>query len=155
MADLKPELWPENYWITDQQIDDVWGNANFGGRDRREVIREALAQTAADYSTGHTSLCICRELRLVCGAVGKPKLTALGRKYLYYANKFRTVSAPVQGVPDTVKVIEMPNMIGAYLISAPLKFVPGLDGQMMLLNPENVVRLDSPTPASLDDGGNS
>lgn len=84
---------PEEYQVTDQEIEAVWGNANFGARtNKRNVVIETLAQIAAGYSTGHTAQCICQEL----GLLGKVRwdrticLTEKGRKFLYYSQKHLT-----------------------------------------------------------------
>jgi len=82
---------PERYQITDDQLDKVWGNANFGGRDKREVVLETLLQLAGGFSTGYTAMCICQELKLAGKSVGKmPALTKLGKRVMYYWNKQNT-----------------------------------------------------------------
>ena len=71
--------------ITDKQINDVWGNANFGeelNKNKRNVVDNALLKMACGYSNGYTAHCIIEELRLV----NKNKtLTKLGKEYLYSA----------------------------------------------------------------------
>lgn len=66
--------------ITDEQIDAVWGNANFGPEPKRETIKDTLAKVLAGYDTGRTAKLICRELGLIFS--NKWMLTAKGRKYL-------------------------------------------------------------------------
>ena len=69
--------------ITDQQINNAWGNASFGKDvSKREVIANALLKYATDYGTGYTIEQICKELRLI---TTQCKLTTLGKQYLYEA----------------------------------------------------------------------
>lgn len=75
-------------YISDEDIDAVWGNANFGDRPRRDVVNEALFQVAGGYSTGHTAKCICQELGLVGNKRGAyQSLTKKGKRYLYEVYK--------------------------------------------------------------------
>jgi hypothetical protein len=62
--------------VTDEQIADVWGIANFGTESKRDT----LAKVLAGYNTGRTAKVICRELGLIFE--NKWMLTAKGRKYL-------------------------------------------------------------------------
>lgn len=80
---------PEEYQISDEEIDRVWGNANFGGRNKRQVILETLLQISGDFSTGHTAMCICQELGLLGVGTSRklPKLTKKGKRVMYYWNK--------------------------------------------------------------------
>lgn len=66
--------------LSDEQINAVWGNANFGSRSKREVIRDTLVKVLAGYDTGRTAKVICRELGLICNK--KWALTTKGKKYL-------------------------------------------------------------------------
>lgn len=76
--------------ITDDQINDVWGSADFGNVSRRDIIKDALLQIAGDFSTGSTATAILKELSLI-NASGKG-LTKKGRRYLFYA--FRPKAVP-------------------------------------------------------------
>lgn len=69
--------------ISDEQIDKVWGSANFGTTSKREIIRNTLLKCASGYYTGHTAKYIVIEL----GLVNKVKwtLTKLGQQYLFEA----------------------------------------------------------------------
>lgn len=67
--------------ITDQELDRVWGSANFGTCSRRSVLKDALVSCLGGFSTGHTAKCIVVELGLVFS--NKWKLTKLGEKYLF------------------------------------------------------------------------
>ncbi len=51
--------------LTDVQINNAWGNANFGESNKRDVVANALLKYASGYGTGHTIECICRELGLI------------------------------------------------------------------------------------------
>jgi hypothetical protein len=78
---------PEEYQISDDDILAAWGNANFGAEiNYRQIILKALLQLAGGYSTGHTALSICRDLKLV-GNGFHPNLTSKGRKIMYHWNK--------------------------------------------------------------------
>jgi len=72
--------------ITDQAIEIVWGNANFGDTPKRDVIGNAVLKCASGYSTGNTAKSIVVELGLV---TGDWKLTKLGKEYLYAAHSGR------------------------------------------------------------------
>lgn len=80
---------PEEYQISDEQINAVWGNANFGNSDRREVILTALLQVAGRFCTGHTAMCICQELGLMGHSRkrGGARLTKKGSRVMYYWNE--------------------------------------------------------------------
>jgi hypothetical protein len=69
--------------ITDEQLNDAWGNANFGNVDKREVLRNTLLKCAAGYKTGRTAECIVKELSLV--KLTKWELTVIGKEYLFAA----------------------------------------------------------------------
>lgn len=71
-----------NELITEERINEVWGNANFGSTSRREVLRNTLLKCAAGYYTGHTAKCIVEELGLV---TKKWTLTKFGKQYLFAA----------------------------------------------------------------------
>lgn len=67
--------------LNDEEIDIVWGNANFGEANRRDIIGNALLKYATDYGTGHTIECICLELGLI---TKQCKLTTKGKLYLLF-----------------------------------------------------------------------
>lgn len=67
--------------ITDEQISDAWGNADFGQDvDKRDVVANAILKYASGYATGYTILQICKELGL---ATKNYELTSFGKLYLY------------------------------------------------------------------------
>lgn len=72
--------------ITDEQIENAWGNSNFGeflNKNKRELVNNTILKCASGYHSGHTAQCIVRELGLVYA--GKWGLTKRGREYLYEA----------------------------------------------------------------------
>lgn len=69
--------------VTDEQINDAWGNANFGSSPKRDVIANTLLKCASGYITGHTAKCIAEELGLVKSS--KWELTKKGKEYLWAA----------------------------------------------------------------------
>ena len=74
--------------VTDEQLSNVWGNANFGNVSKRDVIKFALLKSNCGYYNGHTAQQIITEL----GLVGKNNTpTSKGKKYLWAVfgnNKF-------------------------------------------------------------------
>ena len=40
--------------ISNKEINNVWGNANFGGYKRRSVVNAALLKCASGYHNGHS-----------------------------------------------------------------------------------------------------
>jgi len=74
--------------ITDGEITEAWGYANFGENvDKREIIQETLLQIAGGFSTGHTAMSICKDLDLVTGgSTSRPSnLTKKGKRVMYCA----------------------------------------------------------------------
>ena len=82
---------PEEYkLVSDFEIQAVWGNANFGSHEPRDIIADTLLKHASIYRTGHTATVICKEL----GLLGKNgDLTKKGRKYLYWSQETRVRKA--------------------------------------------------------------
>ena len=72
--------------VSDEQIENAWGNASFGNSDKRDVIANALLKYACGYSTGNTIFCICKKLRLV---TKNENLTTLGKRYLYSEHAYK------------------------------------------------------------------
>ncbi len=68
--------------ITDEELDVVWGNANFGDMKKRDVVRFGLLKCVSGYYQGHTSRQIVTELGLI---TPNYKVTKKGRKYLWEA----------------------------------------------------------------------
>lgn len=98
---------PKEYRISNEEINKAWGNANFGDCDKRDVIIETLLQIAGDFSTGHTAMTICQDLKLL----GKhsrgnlPNLTKKGRRVMYYWNS-RITDYSRQTIKEAIKEIE-------------------------------------------------
>jgi hypothetical protein len=72
--------------ITNEQLDLAWGNADFGSRSKRDILKFALLKATCGYANGHTAECIIKEL----GLVGKSQmkgntLTKKGKEYLWQA----------------------------------------------------------------------
>ena len=73
--------------ISDEEIDRVHANANFGSTPKRWVVDEALLKCACGYHNGHTAQTILAEHGLIREARrrGTTALTQRGRKYLFAA----------------------------------------------------------------------
>lgn len=72
--------------ITDEQIEQAWGNSNFGDHldsNKRELINKTVLKCASGYYTGSTAKHIVIQLGLVTAT--KWMLTKLGKQYLYAA----------------------------------------------------------------------
>lgn len=70
--------------VTDDELDRAWGNANFGGRTKREVVRLGTLKCLAGWHQGFTSKTICTELGLIDSQY---RVTAKGRAYIWLACK--------------------------------------------------------------------
>jgi len=68
--------------VSDADLDKAWGNANFGGTERRDVIRYGVLKCVSGYYQGHTSTCIVTNLGLVDKEYN---ITPKGRAYLWAA----------------------------------------------------------------------
>ncbi len=68
--------------ITDEEIERVHANANFGSMSKRDVVNQGVLKCASGYYQGHTSTQIIKEHGLVND---KYKLTVKGKKYLWAA----------------------------------------------------------------------
>ena len=69
--------------VTTGEIQEVWGNANFGSyfNSRKiKIIKSSLLKYASGYTTGHTAFRLLLELGLI---TKKNRLTARGRKQLW------------------------------------------------------------------------
>ena len=99
---------PEEYkLVSDFEIQAVWGNANFGSHEPRDIIADTLLKHASIYRTGHTATVICKEL----GLLGKNgDLTKKGRKYLYWSQETRVRKA-LQSKPVDMGARKFPLML--------------------------------------------
>jgi hypothetical protein len=68
--------------VTDDEIAEAWGHANFGSLSRRNIIIDTLTKVAQGWGTGHTAMCIVRELGLVERRNDQDGLSDKGLKYL-------------------------------------------------------------------------
>ena len=71
-----------NEIVTDQELDQVWGNADFGKNDKRHILKHALLKCACGYYTGRTAKYIVTELGL---ANERWEITPKGKQYLFAA----------------------------------------------------------------------
>ena len=68
--------------ITDEEIEKVHANTNFGSMQKRDVVNLGVLKCASHYYQGHTSEQICKEHGLIND---KYKLTPKGGTYLWEA----------------------------------------------------------------------
>lgn len=68
--------------VTDETLNKVFGDANFGDKSKRDVIANTLLKCACGYETGSTAKHIVQSLGLV---TQKWKLSMWGKRYLYAA----------------------------------------------------------------------
>jgi hypothetical protein len=68
--------------ISDEEIERVHANANFGGMSKRQVVDQGILKCASGYHQGSTSTAILREHGLINKEYG---LTPKGRTYLWAA----------------------------------------------------------------------
>tara|TARA_R110002126_G_scaffold21929_11_gene78795 strand:- start:119 stop:364 length:246 start_codon:yes stop_codon:yes gene_type:complete len=73
--------------ISDDKIEKVHANANFGEMDKRDVLRESILKVAAGYHISYTALHILFDHKLVCAKCERPTLTPMGKKYLWATYK--------------------------------------------------------------------
>lgn len=71
-----------NEIVTDEQLDAVFANADFGNVTKRKVVKYSLLKYACGFSTGHTAKSILKELNLIND---KGKLLSMGKLYLWAA----------------------------------------------------------------------
>lgn len=68
--------------ISDEEVDKVHANANFGSMSKRDVIKYGVLKVASGYYQGHTSKTICMEHNLIYPDY---TLTPKGKEYLWAA----------------------------------------------------------------------
>lgn len=68
--------------ISDEEIERVHANANFGSMSKRQVVNQGVLKCASGYHQGHTSTQIIKEHGLIDD---KYNLTSKGRMYLWAA----------------------------------------------------------------------
>jgi hypothetical protein len=69
--------------ISDEEIEKVHGNANFGYPNKRMIVQLGVLKCASGYHMGYTAQCICVDHGLITPKTYK--LTEKGRKYLWAA----------------------------------------------------------------------
>lgn len=72
----------EEELVTEADLLQAFGNANFGDMDPRTVIRQGVLKCASGYYQGHTSRTICKDLGLISSDY---EVTAKGKQYLWAA----------------------------------------------------------------------
>lgn len=75
--------------ISDEEIDRVHANANFGSMSKRAVVDQGVLKCASGYYQGSTSTAIIREHGLIND---KYELTPKGRTYLWAAFNSKPMS---------------------------------------------------------------
>ena len=68
--------------ISDEEIEKIHANANFGPMNKRDVVNLAVLKCASGYYQGYTSNQIAKEHGLI---TEEYELTAKGRAYLWEA----------------------------------------------------------------------
>lgn len=81
----EPNAERELFGITDEELVQVFKGTNFGASKPREIVAKTLLSIAGGYSTGHTAMRCCQELKLL-GKNGRT-LTKKGRFYHYHATR--------------------------------------------------------------------
>lgn len=71
--------------VTDKELDNAYGNSNFGSLTKREVLKYGVLKVASGYYQGHTSKSIAQELGLVKKGRDVNELTRKGKDYLWLA----------------------------------------------------------------------
>lgn len=66
--------------VTEEEIDTVWGNSNFGSMSKMDVVKFGLLKCASGYYQGYTSKGILKDLGLITETY---KLTRRGKFCLW------------------------------------------------------------------------
>lgn len=72
--------------VSDEELEAVFRNTNFGHTDFRGLLAQGCIKTLAGWHQGHTLTCILKELGLV---KENYKVTAKGRHYIWMSFKGR------------------------------------------------------------------
>lgn len=80
--------------ISDAEIDEVHGYANFGSMDNRTVVNEGVLKSAFGYWHGSTARAILREHRLIRK---NDTLTAKGFRYLQALKLYSAAGKELKG----------------------------------------------------------
>jgi len=86
--------------ITDEELNKAWQFANFGNIPKRDVIIDTLTKVAQGWGTGHTAMCIVKELGLVWDKNGRDGLSDKGIEYLLssVSKEIPDWTSPIDGV---------------------------------------------------------
>lgn len=86
-----PEVRAVTDLVTDDQVRGSFQGTNFGHDDFRGLLAQGCIKALAGWHQGHTLTCILEELRLISWnrQIGKIKVTAKGRHYIWLAFKGR------------------------------------------------------------------
>ena len=68
--------------VSDKELENAFGNSDFGEKDKRVVLKHILLKFACSYSTGHSAKSIAFELGLI---TSKNVLSVKGKEYLFDA----------------------------------------------------------------------
>jgi len=79
---MSTRTWNIKELVTDEEIEEAKGYANFGPSDIRELIKWCLMKTVCDFSDGGTITHICRDLGLL---TKNRNITKKGKHYLWLA----------------------------------------------------------------------
>lgn len=92
----------EESLITSSQINEVWGNSNFGDRSPRFIINDTVFKCACGVPTGSTATAICKELKLINKSYS---LTKKGKRYLRLITEIKSKpSPPIRTAEETLKL---------------------------------------------------
>lgn len=149
--------------VSDNEIADVWGSANFGSATPREIIMETLLKYAADFSAGSTATRICADLGLLNGFRKGRKITLSkkGRRYMYYAvnavlPRHSMKAAQVEHVARAMmRAIDIPDADTAMLDWSGNDIWSCDFGEMARAAIESIGTSHSPTPAQSDGGAHA
>jgi molybdopterin converting factor small subunit len=73
-----------NKEIPEEVINKAFGNANFGSIPKKEVIIDTLEKIAQGYHSGHTAMCIVKEIGLIHSSRERTVLSEKGINYLKF-----------------------------------------------------------------------
>ncbi len=83
--------------VSDEEVERVHANANFGSTDKRHVVNTGVWHVACGWHSGHTVNCIVVEHGLARWRKNRHEplvLTAKGRRYLFAALKHAKIEWP-------------------------------------------------------------
>lgn len=96
----------KDYFISDAEIDAVWGNANFGqNTDKHSIILSTLLKIGGDYAVGYTAMSICRELGLLTpkSTSRDARLTKKGKRVMYHWNNAANARTDIKALYEAAE----------------------------------------------------